>query len=203
MTRSVIIILIFLTAIVSKAFGQIATTDQEIFQNVIAGSKTCDKTYLANKTDTFFIEEFQKFIKENSNYFDKGKSSKIPLTKTDKAKLLKELDYYRNFVWTDSTQFSDIHIVSSDSIFKIDNYLDNTCSEKLETEKKNVKVLSLCKPIFIDNGNSFIIYTIEIGVLLKWKSFYYASSKLTLYKKTKDNKWTKVGDLYSSYACNG
>lgn len=201
--RTIIFFIAFLISSVSITYGQNEYSEKEILQNIIIDSKTCNKTYLVSSIYTSLIEEFKSFLKENNYYNENRKTYKLPLTKKDKKKIINELDLCKDYKWTDSTQFENTQIIPHTNIFKFDCHIDDSCLSKLTSENKNIKILALCKPIYSTNKNSFIICTVEIGIHKKYKSFYFANSKMFLYKKTKSNKWKKSSVLYSSITCNG
>ncbi len=201
MTRCLLILtLLYLT---NPSFGQITPADTAIIKEVLQNTQTCGTFYISDRIDSLLILQIEETLKEKETWLHKQpKSIKIALSRHDKDKILQGLRTSKRNIWTDVTLLENSKIVSWDSKYSLDNYIDSSCLSQLQHDGKSIKVVSFSKPIFLNNGNSLAIYVIEIGIHPKWKKFFYSTVKLMLYQKSKE-RWTKSGDLYNSFHCNG
>lgn len=201
MTRCFILLtLLYLT---NPSFGQLTPADTAIIKEVLQNTQTCGTFYVSDRIDSLLILQIEERLKEKETWlYVQPKSKKISLSKRDKSKILQGLRSSKRNVWTDVSLLKNSKIVLWDNKYNVDSYIDSSCLSQLQQNDKSIRVLNFSKPIFISDGNSFVIYFIELGIHPKWKGFFYANIKLMLFHKSKEG-WTKSGDLYNSFHCNG
>jgi hypothetical protein len=164
-------------------------------------AETCGKLLFTDRTDTFFVNEFSKTLERKDIWLHRqGKSEIINLQKSDKLKLLRELNTHTKSKWTDEKLFDNGKIIPFDSILHSQHFIDTACLFELTKSNKYIKIISFCKPIYLTGANSFVIYIIEIGILPKRSVLSSWSAQLILFER-KQKKWTKKGYLYNGRGC--